>query len=32
MKFSPVYFNSTKTTKTVVYSKYMLDKSFQEYL
>ena len=30
IKFSPVYFNSA--TKTVINSKYMLDKSFQEIL
>ena len=29
-EFTPVYFNST--TKTVINSKYMLDKSFQEIL
>ena len=30
IEFAPIYFNST--TKTVINSKYMLDKSFQEIL
>ena len=30
IEFAPVYFNST--TKTIINSKYMLDKSFQEIL
>ena len=30
IEFDPVYFNST--TKTIINSKYMLDKSFQEIL
>ena len=29
IEFDPVYFNST--TKTIINSKYMLDKSFQEF-